>query len=258
MRAFFVVLVGVAAFWLAHPASSHAQTQIHRLHYQASVLNVVELGVANFEVVMTPVRFAVRAGVRTSGAARLFDQTEITATTAGSIVAGGALSWSRYDISHAYSGKFRRIALSRAGSAVAAQITPPYRDLGAPPASAAQQVASFDPLTALLSLGRRVGSARACVGDALVFDGRAHYRLALAARAQGNFRGGGYDGPALVCTLRYEPVSGFSAGRRPGNIPQAEIWFGLPANAAFAPPLRFSVQTPVGLARLEVRSYQTR
>jgi Protein of unknown function (DUF3108) len=249
------LLALLAAAWTAAAAPAQAQPQIYRLSYQAAVLNVVELGSASFEVAATPTRFSVRAGLRTSGMARLFDQTEITATSTGAI-AGGALNWTRYDISHAYAGKFRRTRMTRAGGQVSAAIEPRYGNMGAPPATAAQQAASYDPLTALFALGRQVGEARACAGQVLVFDGRQHYRLALAPRARGNFNAGGYNGPALTCVFRYQPIAGYSARR--GTIPEAEIWFALPAEGGFAPPLRVVAPTPLGTARLELLSYEAR
>lgn len=252
MRRILAVLL--ASLWAAGAA---ARAETYRLNYQADVLNVVELGAANFEVAATPTRFAVRAGLRTSGLARLFDQTEITASSTGSI-ADGALGWNRYDISHAYAGKFRRIRMSRAGAQVSAEITPVYRDMGAPPASPAQQGNSYDPLTGLFALGRQVGAARACTGAVLVFDGRQHYRLALSPRGRGNLSVGGYDGPALSCNFRYEPIAGFADSAQRSGLPVAEIWFGLPVQPGFAPPLRFTVQTPLGAARLELRSYEAR
>lgn len=249
------ILIAALAAALCMATSVRAET--YRLGYSAAVLDVIELGTANFDVAVMPTRYAVRAGVRTSGLARLFDQTEITASTTGA-VSGNALNWRRYDISHAYAGKFRRIQLTRPGVQVVAQINPNYRDWGAPPASAAQQAASYDPLTGLLALGRSIGVARACNGAVLVFDGRLHYRLRVVARSQGRFNGGGYAGPALNCTLHYEPISGYSAGARGGPIPTADAWFGLPAQSGFAPPLRLTVQTPLGAARLDLRSYEAR
>ncbi len=250
-----ILLALLAAAWAATAAPAQAQPQIYRLGYQAAVLNVVELGTANFEVAATPTRFSVRAGLRTSGMARLFDQTEITATSTGSI-AGGVLNWARYDISHAYAGKFRRTQMTRASGQVSAEIAPRYGNMGAPPANLAQQGASYDPLTALFALGRQVGEARACAGAVLVFDGRQHYRLTLAPRARANFNAGGYNGPALACVFRYQPIAGFSARR--GAVPEAEIWFALPARPGFAPPLRVVAPTPLGTARLELRSYEAR
>ncbi len=248
----FVAALAAALFW-----ATPAKTQTYRLGYSAAVLDVIELGTANFDVAVMPNRYAVRAGLRTSGLARLFDQTEITASSIGA-VSGSALNWTRYDISHAFAGKFRRIQLTRPNGQVSAQISPSYSDLGARAASAAQQAASYDPLTGLVALGREIGMARACAGAVLVFDGRQHYRLRVNPRSQGRFNGGGYDGPALNCTLRYEPIAGYSASARGDPIPTADAWFALPAQPGFAPPLRLTVQTPLGAARLDLRSYEAR
>jgi hypothetical protein len=232
-----------------------ARAETYRMTYEAAVLGVVVLGTASYEVTSTPTRYAVRANLRTSGAARFFDQTEITATSTGAM-AGSAINWTRYDLSHAYSGKFRRTRLTRGASGVSADIAPTYSNLGAPPASAAQQRGSYDPLTGVFALGRQVGINRACRGSVLVFDGRQHYRLAVSARGQTNFNGGGYNGPALHCNFRYEPISGFSPNFNRANVPAAQAWFVLPTQPGFAAPLRITVPTPVGAAQLDIRSYR--
>jgi len=240
----------LAACLMAAPA----RAETYRLNYEAAVLGVVVLGTASYEITASPTRYAVRANLRTSGLARMFDQTEITATSTGNI-SSGSIGWTRYDISHAYSGKFRRIQMNRA-SGVTATITPTYGDLGTPPATAAQQSGSYDPLTGIFALGRQVGVARACQGTVLVFDGRQHYRLAVSPIAQGTFNGGGYNGPALNCRFRYEPISGFSTNVDRSSIPVADAWFALPAQPGFAAPLRLRVPTPLGQAQLDLRGYE--
>lgn len=251
MARVFLLFVHAACLWAA-PA--HAET--YRLRYEAAILGVVVLGQASYEVTASPTRYAVRANLRTSGLARLFDQTQIDATTAGSL-SGAAIAWSRYDLSHAYASKFRRIQLNRAANGVAARIDPRYGDMGNPAASAAQQSGAYDPLTALFALGRQIGAARGCAGSVLVFDGRQHYRLAVAPRGQGNFNGGGYSGPALTCSFRYQPIAGFNmAAAERARIPAAEAWFALPAQGGFAPLLRLTVPTPLGPAQLDLRGFE--
>ena len=247
------LLSAVAALALCFTAPAHAET--YRLNYQAEVLGVVVLGTARYEVTASPNRYAARANIRTSGLARMFDQTAITASSIGT-VNGAAIGWSRYDISHSYARKFRRIRLDRNGSGVSANITPQFRNMGSPAATAAQQRGSYDPLSGVFALGRQIGAARACRGSVLVFDGRSHYRLSVAARSQGRFNGGGYNGPALNCTFRYQPISGFSAGQSRTNIPTADAWFALPAQPGFAAPLRLTVPTPVGPAQLDLSGYE--
>jgi hypothetical protein len=234
-------------------APAHAET--HRLNYEAVVLGVVVLGVASYEVSASGRQYAARASLRTSGLARLFDQTEISAAATGSL-SGANIGWTRYELSHHYANKSRRIEMSRGSGGVTAQIVPRYGNMGRPPATAVQQRGSYDPLTGVFALGRQVGAARACRGSVLVFDGRQHYRLSVAPRAQGTFNGGGYNGPALSCHFRYEPIAGFSDNFDASRIPVAEAWFALLPEPGFAPPLRLTVPTPLGDAQLDLRGYE--
>jgi hypothetical protein len=249
------ILLALSALVFAVAAeSAHAET--YRLRYEAAVLGVVVLGTANYEIAATPGRYAVRANLRTAGLARLFDQTEISATSTGAI-AGSAIAWTRYDLSHAYANKFRRIRMNRGGNGLTAEINPQYGNMGDPPANATQRSQSYDPLTAVFALGRQIGAARACRGSVLVFDGRQHYRLAVSPRGQGQFNAGGYRGPALNCTFRYEPIAGFAmSAEERARIPVADAWFALTSQPGFAPPLRLTVPTPLGAAQLELRGYE--
>ena len=249
------VLFGFLAAALFGVTGAHAET--YRLQYQAVILGGVVLGDVSYEVTSNAASYGVRASVRTAGAAQIFDQTQISATTGGAI-AGNGLVWGRYDLTDAYAGhKFRRTQMTHAGAAVTSQVTPRYTDMGRPPATAGQQSGSYDPLTAIFALGRQIGAARACSASVLVFDGRQHYRLTVTPRSQGNFSGGGYNGPSLTCAFSYQPIAGFTlTPQQRAHIPQAEAIFALPAQPGFAAPLRLSALTPVGTAQLDIRSYQ--
>lgn len=249
LRVLMVVLC--AAFGVAQTA--HAET--YRLNYEAVVLGVVVLGEATYQVDSTAQGYSARATMRTSGLARLFDQTDITARANGTR-AGAGLIWSRYELDHSYAHKSRRIRLARASGRVTADIAPRYSDMGVPPATATQQDQSYDPLSALFALGSQVGAARTCRGSVLVFDGRQHYRLAVSGGSRGTFNGGGYEGPALSCQFRYEALAGHSADFNRANVPEATAWFALPAQPGFAAPLRLTVPTPLGDALLDLRGYQ--
>jgi hypothetical protein len=227
------------------------------LSYQAVVLGVVELGTAEYEVTDTATAYNVRAELRTSGLARLFDQTDITASANGAHV-GQALNWSRYDLNHAYNHKRRQIRLERSARGIASQITPRYSDLGAPPATSEQQSASFDPLSAVFVLGRQVGAAQACQGSVLVFDGRQHYRLSVSHRARGTYNGGGYEGAAISCHFQYSPIAGFGRDFDRSGVPTAQIWFAMPDQPGFAAPLQLIVPTPLGEGQLNLTGYRRR
>lgn len=245
-------------FLLVSLGFGSAAAETYRLRYDAAILGVVTIGQATLDVTARDQRYAVRSTLRTSGAARIFDQTDISAVAAGTLAASGP-SWARYDLSHAYADKFRRTQMRRSGGEISTDVDPGYgQHMGRPPASASQRSASYDPLTGLFELGRQVGARQACQGDVLIFDGRQHYRLSLAARdGRVSYNGGGFHGQALSCTLRYRPIAGFEMSPQDRDaIPEGELLFALTGQAGFAPFLRLTVPTPVGPARLDLQEYQ--
>ncbi|MET0181478.1 MAG: DUF3108 domain-containing protein [Caulobacterales bacterium] len=236
--------------------AQRAEAQSYRLQYEAQVLGVVPIGRASYEVSTSGGRYLARATVRTTGVAQLFDQTQISAAAAGALRAAGP-AWSTYNLSHGYARKFRRIDMQRTREGVSAVVAPRFGDMGSPPATPAQQNASHDPLTAIFALGRQIGAAGACNGRVNVFDGRAHYRLSASGGTRGAFHGGGYNGPAIRCSLNYSPIAGYTNGEeRRAAPPRADAWFALPADRGFGALLQLNVSTPVGPARLDLRGYE--
>ncbi len=231
----------------------HADAEVFRMQYEARVLGLLTIGEATYEVRFAGGRYEASAGVATAGVAALFDQTQITSASAGALNERGP-SWASYTLDHSYANKSRRIELSRDTAGVHAQINPPFGNMGDVPATPAQQTSSHDPVTALFALGRQVAASGACNGRAFVFDGRQHYRLALGGGTRGTFNGGGYNGPALRCSLRYEPIAGYTDVMEAREAPLAEVWFGMPGG--FSPLLQLTVPTPLGAAQLDLRRYE--
>jgi hypothetical protein len=242
------------AAWAAAPQLASAQG--FRAEYEAAVLGQVPVGRVSIQTDAANGRYSTSAALRTSGVAALFDQTNITARASGMYGPRG-VAWTAYDLSHAYARKFRRTTMRRTGGAVHAVVSPRYGDMGRPPATPREQARAFDPLSGLFVLGRLVGQSRACTGVVRIFDGRRHYRIALSPRTTGAFRGGGYDGPAVLCNLRYTPISGYDmAKERRSPIPTVQIWYTRPPTPGIAVPLRLTAPTPIGDAQLDIRSYR--
>ncbi len=247
------ILVAIAGFFLAS-TSAHAAT--FELEYEASILNIVTLGTMQISGNTSPTAYSANASMQTSGLAQLFDDTRITTRSSGSM-ANGVLGWMRYDLDHAYARKSRRVSMTRTGSGVTSRITPIHQNMGTPPATPAQQAVSFDPLSALLALSTGVGRARACTGRYLVFDGRQHFALELTPASRGTYKGGGFDGPAVVCTMSYEPISGFKTMTplERARIPRGQAWFAEAPTGGFAQLLRVAVPTPLGEGRIDLKRF---
>ncbi|MET0182436.1 MAG: DUF3108 domain-containing protein [Caulobacterales bacterium] len=220
------------------------------LDYKASALAVLSLGDVTIDFDVTATHYSAEAHLQSRGLLSLFERTRLIARAEGDIE-NGAVSWRRYDLDHHYSRKHRVIAMTHEGSSVEARIEPNYRLWGEPPASEAQKLASRDPLSSLVAMAVDVQRERTCNRDYPTFDGRFHYLLQLRDARRDVVDAGGYDGPALHCTMRYVPVAGFEAndgGKR--RVPEGDVWFALVDGASMAPPVRIQLPLPVGRAHI--------
>lgn len=98
-----------------------------------------------------------------------------------------------------------------------------------------------------------VVSAAACERTLPVFDGRQRFDVALAFKRMDKVRPEkGYQGPAVVCAVRYEPRAGY----RPNRVAvkfliathDVEMWLVPIAGTRLLVPARISIPTLVGIA----------
>jgi hypothetical protein len=246
-------LVILAALSFATPAAADR----FALTYNGYGLGFVPVGGVTVDADVSEDSYQVSATVESRGNLNLFERTNIQATASGDI-AGGAVSWRRYDLDHHYSRKHRVIAMQvGADGAIDAEITPNYRIWGDPPASDAERRASRDPLSTMVAMAIDVGRSRTCAGSFPAFDGRFHYLLELGNGEIADYEGGGYEGEVLKCELSYIAVSGFEqrdAGRR--RIPRGQVWFALMPDSTFAPPVRISTPLSAGGATIRLASFR--
>lgn len=232
ITAFFVCL-------FATPAAADR----YFLTFEGAALGVAPLGGITVDADVAQDSYIVRATLRSGGLLNFFERTHIRASSTGEI-RSGAVFWRTYELDHQYSEKRRSISMRTADNGmVIAQIVPNYRLWGTPPTTAEQRQRSRDPLSTMMAMSVDVGQSRRCSGAYPTFDGRFHYLLELGGGEIDRFRGGGYDGEVLKCSLSYIAVAGFEArdaGRR--RIPRGEIWFGLAPGSRFAPVVR--IETP--------------
>lgn len=108
----------------------------------------------------------------------------------------------------------RAVRATWTGSDVVTSATPPYRNMGEPPATRAQRLEAVDPLTQAVRLSLTAGNQNPCRQTLRTFDGKQRYDLEMSfngARApdRREQRIGLTD--TINCTLRYREVAGFRA-----------------------------------------------
>jgi hypothetical protein len=251
MRAVLLALVGL--FMFAAPAAADRFS----LTYDGMGLGFVPLGGVTVDADVSEDTYSITATLQSRGLLNLFERTNLRAESSG-VIRDGVVYWRRYDLDHHYSRKHRVIAMHAAeDGAVTTEITPNYRLWGEPPTSDAQRRRSRDPLSTMVAMSIDVGQTRRCTGAYPTFDGRFHYLMELAGGDIDHYRGGGYDGDVLKCSLAYIAVAGFErrdAGRR--RIPHGEVWFALMPDTRFAPVLRIATPISAGGAVIRLASFR--
>jgi len=251
MRRFILTLL--AAFALATPAYADRFS----LTYDGVGLGFLPIGGVTIDANVEAESYEVTATLQSRGILNLFERTNLRATATG-VIANDSVYWRRYDLDHRYSRKHRTIAMQMSEEgAVVAEIVPTYRLWGDPPTSDEQRRNARDPLSTIVAMAIDVGQTRRCAGAYPVFDGRFYYLLELADGEIDDYRGGGYEGDVLKCSLSYIAVAGFEntdAGRR--RIPRGEVWFALMPDTRFAPPVRIATPLSAGGATIRLASFR--
>ena len=90
----------------------------------------------------------------------------------------------------------------------------------------------------------------ACRSRIAIYDGESRLDLKLARQREETFRANGYEGPAIVCNIRYEPKSGYRKGHKDVDyvrkLTTMEIWFAKSAPMNVYAPVFLSVPTKYG------------
>jgi hypothetical protein len=101
---------------------------------------------------------------------------------------------------------------------------------------------------------------QACQRTLSVFDGRMRYDLVLSfsrfevARSQA-----GYQGPVVVCAVRFSPIAGYVPSRYAlkylADLRDMEMWLAPISGTRVLAPYRASVPTPIGVGVLEATQF---
>ena len=167
----------------------------------------------HFDQDASPTGFAASAMLRSYGVLAAFKTFNIKASSHGRIADGaprpGAFLYDNRD-----GKRERKVQVAWRDGAVAASASPPYGNLGQPPASLEQKLDSADPLTQLMRLALAPSLAQVCTGAPRFFDGKQLYALEFdhgqtvalndAQRALGLTT-------AVRCAATYREIAGFKA-----------------------------------------------
>jgi hypothetical protein len=260
-----VVGVGLMLALLACLRSdrAHAQGRLEA-HYTAALAGI-PLGVGTWVIDIGPNHYLAHVSGRATGLLRLIGSGEGTAVARGNIHRGRLVpSSSAANITTSRGTNDVQMSFHRGNvkDIVAQPPMEPGPDRVA--VTEAHRHGVLDPITAgviaVAGTGEVVGPA-ACERRIPVFDGHQRFDLVLSFKRMDTVRAEkGYQGPVVVCAIRYRPIAGHRPDRYAVKYLQEqhdiEAWLAPIAGTRVVVPYRISVPTLFGTAVLEATRFE--
>jgi Protein of unknown function (DUF3108) len=247
-----------AAAYAAGGAGAEAPAQAGSTLQMAMTLYAggVTLGKVDLNTTIRGAQYHSVSNLQTSGIVNAFWQSEIQATSTGTLAAK-TVEPGLYD--SYYTGradKKQEVSLTYENGAIRLYADPAYPLTGyeVPPA---QQKGTFDPLSAITFFVSGVGSSadNPCGVLLPVFDGRRRYDVAFTKVKDTtvSLDNGLYKGPAVLCEMKYKQISGYKPRvlKDAAKFPLIQAWITTMPSAVYGKryvvPLRVWANTEYGV-----------
>jgi len=254
----------LALLSLAGPQAASAQGRLEA-RYEATLAGI-PVGKGAWTIEIADDQFSAAASGGTAGLLKAFSGGSGTSASQGRVV-NGALVPTGYTATTITAKKSESIRMALVNGYVkdfAIDPEPPV-DADRIPVTDAQRHGVFDPMTG--SMLRVPGNGElmgpdACHAGQAIFDGRMRYELKLDFKRVESVRAEkGYQGPAVVCAIYFQPVSGYIPDRPVIKYLAAqrnmEVVLVPIAGTRILVPYRVMVPTPLGMAVLQATQFHT-
>jgi Protein of unknown function (DUF3108) len=229
--------------------------------YGISLLGL-PLGSASVKGKIETTGYKVDVTSRLSGLAGAFTGGKGGGSASGG-VANGRIIPSAFAVTAASSSEQRTVRVSLPGGNVAAaSIEPPLDEkIDRVPVLDAHRKGIIDPISALLMPipASATDQSAACNRTIPIFDGAARYDIRMSYTAARQVRTEGYSGPAMVCAVRFVPISGHRSQRKSTKFMadnrDISVWLVPVSGTAMMVPYRVSVKTMLGTAVIEAARF---
>jgi Protein of unknown function (DUF3108) len=263
VRAASSLLCAALALLAAADAARAGQTKLEA-RYVASLAGV-QIGRGVWVVDIVDDQYSAAANGGTTGLLQAISSGHGTATGRGTLGAGKPVT-SNYAATVVADKKTDEVRMTvSAGNVKDYSAQPPWPLVpDRVPVTEAHRHGIIDPMSAwLMPVAGNADPVRpeACQRTLSVFDGRGRFDLILAYKRMDRVRSErGYEGPVVVCSVRYNPISGHRPARSAVKYLMAqrdiEVALAPLAGSRVVVPYRISVPTMLGPAVLEATHFQ--
>ncbi|MEZ5780266.1 MAG: DUF3108 domain-containing protein [Rhizobiaceae bacterium] len=206
--------LALAATALAPFASTaHAETKSFRGDYSVTYLGITIARSSMISTIDGP-NYVIEGSVSTAGLGKVFDDTKANLSVRGRMSANGTVPL-KASTSYKHNKKNKSLTISFAdGNVVATEMVPPPKPRAKDwvPVTDAQLRSVLDPLSAFLV--KAASPAEVCAKPLKLYDGEMRVDINMTHKDVSNITLDGYDGPAVTCTARFSPVSGYRASKK--------------------------------------------
>jgi hypothetical protein len=246
---------------------NHAAGAQGRLEAEyVATVSGIPVGHGTWTVEISDKAYTAAASGATAGLLKIFSGARGTGASQGTMTGAGPVptSYVATIVDDRHVDQVR-IALAR-GNVTEFSAEPPLLPLPERiPVTDADRHGVVDPMTSALS---RVGGSgdpvnpAACQRKVAVFDGRVRYDLHSEFKRIETVKAEhGYEGPAVVCALYFQPISGYipdrAAVRYLVELRDAEVWLAPIAGTRVLAPFRVEMPTPLGPGILQAKQFVT-
>jgi Protein of unknown function (DUF3108) len=253
--------VGVAA---ALVCGAGARADVLHATYRVSLIGL-PIGAVNLNADLSPTSYSIQGDAKLTGLAKLFSNNARGASAGKGAIVQGHVSPATFATIAADSRMVRTIRMALTGNAVTGvDISPPFDDKpDRVPLGPGDKQNVVDPVGAVVIPAPRsepLMSPAACNRKIPIFDGYTRFDIDLTYVGERSVKAEGYDGPVVVCSARYVPISGHRRDRPATKFmaenKDLEVWLAPIESDHVLIPFRVSVRTMIGTTVVEASEFR--
>jgi hypothetical protein len=256
-----VLAVSLLAAGSIVAAAGGAQAQAKLDAEYGVTLLGLPIGSGTWSVELAGDHYVMNVTGKVAGLLKAFSSGEGAASVRGTI-SGPKLLPAGYAINIKAGGKADQVRMALASSAVR-QLSvepPPEPKPDRIPLTEAHKRGIIDPISAGVLPADKGATSEVCQRTVAVFDGRMRFDLALSFKRMDRVKTEkGYEGPAVVCGVRFNPIGGHephkSGIRFLRETRDMEIWYAPIAGTQFVAMYRIMFPTQLGIAAIEAKRF---
>lgn len=214
---------------------------------------------SNFDTTIGESRYSIDGSVRSAGFAEFFDDTRGTIKSSGAVGKAGAAPVS-YAVDYTTGKKKKRTSIGFAGGSVTSVSNTPPVKKGQPwiEVQPADLKSVADPLTVFMIKADSLQSV--CSKRLRLFDGEMRNDFVLSPVGETTVETAGYSGPAMTCSIRFVPVSGYRQGKKQIEYLKKnrnmQVTFAPMRQTGFYAPVIAKIGTQIGTVTVRASKFQ--